>query len=120
MGSQVAKQMLPDGIKRLAPSGSAVVGQEMRSDPVALGKPALSLLDVIPVVAHALIRRDRRILLSLRLETRSGTNRCGRSPATRPRRRSAASSPKPHVQAFSVTADELDADPWLFNCQNGT
>ena len=95
MGSQVAKQMLPDGIKSLAPSGSAVVGQEMRSDPVALGQPALSLLDVIPVVAHALIRRDRQILLSLRLETRSGTNRCGRSPATRPRRRSVASSPKP-------------------------
>ena len=24
------------------------------------------------------------------------------------------------LQEFSVTADDLDADPWLFNCQNGT
>ena len=31
----------------------AVVGQEMKPDLVALGQPALSLLDVIPVVAHA-------------------------------------------------------------------
>jgi hypothetical protein len=29
--------MLPDGMKSLAPSGSAVVGQEMKPDPVALG-----------------------------------------------------------------------------------
>jgi hypothetical protein len=53
MGSQVARQMLPDGMKALAPSGAAVVGQEMKPDPVALGQPALSLLDVIPVTAHA-------------------------------------------------------------------
>jgi HK97 family phage major capsid protein len=30
-----------------------VVGQEFTPDPVALGQPALSLLDVIPVVQHA-------------------------------------------------------------------
>src|SRR6476620_8719906 len=53
MGSQVARQMLPDGMKALAPSGAAVVGQEMKPDPVALGQPALSLLDVIPVLPHA-------------------------------------------------------------------
>ena len=45
--------MLPDGMKALAPSGAAVVGQEMKPDPVALGQPALSLLDVIPVLPHA-------------------------------------------------------------------
>ena len=54
MASQVAAKMLPDGMKSLAPSGSAVVGQEMKPDPVALGQPALSLLDVIPTVAHAI------------------------------------------------------------------
>ena len=31
---------------------AAVVGQEFKPDPVALGQPALSLLDVIPVVRH--------------------------------------------------------------------
>ena len=50
MGSHVAAQMLPDGSKALAPSGATVVGQEMKPDSVALGQPALSLLDVIPVV----------------------------------------------------------------------
>ena len=53
MGASVARQMLPDGMKALAPSGGAVVGQEMKPDPVSLGQPALSLLDVIPVTAHA-------------------------------------------------------------------
>ncbi len=53
MGSQVAAKMLPDGMKSLAPSGAAVVGQEMKPDPVSLGQPALSLLDVIPVTTHA-------------------------------------------------------------------
>ena len=53
MGAGVARQMLPDGMKASAPSGGAVVGQEMKPDPVALGQPALSLLDVIPVTAHA-------------------------------------------------------------------
>ena len=45
----------PDPARRregAGPSGAAVVGQEFTADPVALGKPALSLLDVIPVV-HA-------------------------------------------------------------------
>lgn len=37
----------------MSPSGSALVGQEFVADPVALGKPALSLLDVIPVVQQS-------------------------------------------------------------------
>jgi hypothetical protein len=40
MGTQVAATMLPDGVKALAPSGAAVVGQEFKPDPVALGQPA--------------------------------------------------------------------------------
>ena len=40
------------GSKALAPSGSAVVAQEFRPDPIALGKPAHSLLDVLPVIPH--------------------------------------------------------------------
>ncbi len=53
MAANLARSIRPDGQKSLAPSGSAVVGQEFTADPVALGKPALSLLDVIPVVTHS-------------------------------------------------------------------
>ena len=54
MGAKVATaDARPDGKKALAPSGATVVGQEFRPDPVALGQPALSLLDVVPVVQHA-------------------------------------------------------------------
>lgn len=44
----------PGGLrtKALAPSGSAAVGQEFRPDPIALGKPAHSLLDVLPTTPH--------------------------------------------------------------------
>lgn len=44
--------MLPDGMKSLAPSGSAVVGQEFVRDPVALGQIATGLLDVLPTKQH--------------------------------------------------------------------
>ena len=56
MGGRLAREIRPDGIgqKALSPSGSAVVGQEFVGDPVALGQPALSLLDVIPVVQHSI------------------------------------------------------------------
>ena len=53
MAGALARSIQPDGVKALAPSGAAVVGQEFTADPVALGKPALSLLDVIPVVTHS-------------------------------------------------------------------
>ncbi|GLP75681.1 hypothetical protein TUM20983_27910 [Mycobacterium antarcticum] len=39
--------------KSLASSGAAVVGQEFMPDPIALGKPALGLLDVLPTRSHA-------------------------------------------------------------------
>ncbi|TGD90568.1 phage major capsid protein [Mycolicibacterium sp. CH28] len=39
--------------KSLATSGAAVVGQEFRPDPIALGKPATGLLDVLPTVPHS-------------------------------------------------------------------
>jgi HK97 family phage major capsid protein len=39
--------------KALASSGAIVVPQEFRPDPIALGKPATGLLDVLPVVPHA-------------------------------------------------------------------
>ncbi len=53
LAGALARQIQPDGVKALAPSGAAVVGQEFTADPVALGKPALSLLEVIPVVQHS-------------------------------------------------------------------
>ncbi len=37
MGAQVAAAMMPDGAKVLAPSGAAVVGQEMKAGPGGLG-----------------------------------------------------------------------------------
>ena len=54
MASTLARGIMPDHQKALGPSGAAVVGQEFKPDPVALGQPALSLLDVIPVVQHAI------------------------------------------------------------------
>jgi HK97 family phage major capsid protein len=54
MAGQLTAQIRPDGVKALSPSGSAVVGQEFTPDPVALGKPALTLLDVVPVVQHSI------------------------------------------------------------------
>lgn len=53
--SGLATKMMGDstlGSKALAPSGSAVVGQDFRPDPIALGQPAHSLLDVLPVIPH--------------------------------------------------------------------
>jgi hypothetical protein len=52
MGATMAGRIL-GGEKALSPSGAAVVSQEFTADPVSLGKPALSLLDVIPVIQHA-------------------------------------------------------------------
>ena len=42
--------MLANGQKALAPSGAALVGQEMKPDLAALGQVATGLLDVLPVV----------------------------------------------------------------------
>ena len=52
MGTKAATAMLPDGVKSLAPSGAAVVDQEFKPDPIALGQVATGLLDVLPVVQH--------------------------------------------------------------------
>lgn len=54
MASQAAANLMmrPDGSKSLAPSGSAVVGVDFAPDPIALGRPATGLLDVLPVVQH--------------------------------------------------------------------
>lgn len=54
MASQAAANLMtrPDGSKALAPSGAAVVGVDWQSDPIALGRPATGLLDVLPVVQH--------------------------------------------------------------------
>ena len=53
MGSKSAIQLLgPDGSKALAPSGAVVVGQEFEADPIALGRVATGLLDVLPVKQH--------------------------------------------------------------------
>ena len=38
--------------KSLATTGAAITSQDFRPDPVALGKPATGLLDVIPTVGH--------------------------------------------------------------------
>lgn len=48
------KMLGSDGLraKALAPSGAAVTPQEFKPDPVALGRVAHSLLDVLPVVPH--------------------------------------------------------------------
>jgi HK97 family phage major capsid protein len=53
MAGTLARSIQPDGSKAIAPSGATVVGTEFTADPVALGQPATSLLDVIPVIQHS-------------------------------------------------------------------
>lgn len=50
MAAEVVRKMTPgpDGIKALATSGSVVVGQEFEATPIELGRPANSLLSVLP------------------------------------------------------------------------
>lgn len=55
MAAAVASKMLggPDGsAKALAPSGATVVGLDFEADPVALGRVATGLLDILPVILH--------------------------------------------------------------------
>lgn len=67
-----AKMLTGDqfGQKAVAPSGAAVVGVELAADPVAMGKPALSLLDVLALnPAHtspkfAYLRQNARTTLA--------------------------------------------------------
>lgn len=51
MAAKVADSML-GGTKALAPSGATVVDQEFEADPIALGRVATGLLDVLPVKTH--------------------------------------------------------------------
>lgn len=54
MAGAVVKSMVGEGMgtKALAPSGAAVVAQGFTPDPVALGRPAQGLLDILPVTVH--------------------------------------------------------------------
>jgi len=55
MAAAVASKMLggPDGgTKALAPSGATVVGLDFDENPVALGRVATGLLDILPVIMH--------------------------------------------------------------------
>ena len=54
MAAGVARTMVGEhqGAKALAPSGAAVVAQEFVGDPIALGRAAQGLLDVLPVRQH--------------------------------------------------------------------
>jgi hypothetical protein len=55
MAAAVASGLLggPDGSsKALAPSGATVVGLEFEADPIALGRAATNLLNVLPVEQH--------------------------------------------------------------------
>lgn len=51
MASGVANRMLTGefGVKALAPSGATVVAQSFTADPIALGRAATGLLDILPV-----------------------------------------------------------------------
>jgi putative DNA primase/helicase len=70
---------------------------------------------------HRMLRRERRIISGLQLsdEDRERRNR----EIARYETASAISgilAIAATLQAFSVTVDDMDADPWLFNCANGT
>jgi hypothetical protein len=53
-GAQYASKMAAGLVSRksLASSGAAIAAQEFRPDPIALGQPALGLLDVLPTKGH--------------------------------------------------------------------
>ena len=57
MSEDAARKILaPDftgQTKAIAPSGSVLVGQEFQADPIALGRVAQGLLDVLPVRQHS-------------------------------------------------------------------
>lgn len=63
IASGIADKMLIGdmGQKSLAPSGATVVAQEFVEDPVALGRVANSLLDVLPVEVHSTSQYARLI-----------------------------------------------------------
>ena len=70
---------------------------------------------------HALLKRDREIVIRLNLPVEERDKRL--REIARYETTSAITgilTEAAALQAFSITADELDADPWLFNCQNGT
>lgn len=48
----INKVMGEGGSKAIASGGAAVVDQEFRPDPIAMGQPALNLLSVLPVTQH--------------------------------------------------------------------
>ena len=55
MGAAAAMK-IPDSapnVKALATAGTVVTGQTFTADPVALGRPATSILDVLPVTTQA-------------------------------------------------------------------
>ena len=53
MATTAAQRMAGDfGVKALAPSGTTIVGQEFDGDPIAMGRVALSIFDVMPVKRH--------------------------------------------------------------------
>jgi HK97 family phage major capsid protein len=69
MGAAAATKIAaatPGGLKALAPGGATVVAQTFQGDVVELGKPATSLLDVVPVVVQptpqfAYLRQSSRV-----------------------------------------------------------
>lgn len=70
---------------------------------------------------HAMLKRDRRIVISLGLSDEEREKRLRQ--IARYETASAITgilTEAAVLQAFSVTVNDLDADPWLFNCQNGT
>jgi HK97 family phage major capsid protein len=54
MAASAAAQMLPPGLnaKALATGGSVLVGQEFATSPIEIGRPANTLLSVLPVRQH--------------------------------------------------------------------
>ena len=68
-----------------------------------------------------MLKRDRRIVISLGLSDEEREKRLRQ--IARYETASAITgilTEAAVLQAFSVTVNDLDADPWLFNCQNGT
>jgi HK97 family phage major capsid protein len=98
--------------KSLASSGAAVVGQEFQPDPIALGKPAVGLLDVLPTKGHS-----SELYAYLRQSTRTNNAAVVAEGATKP---TSVYSVTRVEQSLSVIAHLSEGIPHYWLADNPT
>jgi HK97 family phage major capsid protein len=113
-GTQYASKMAAGLVSRkaLATSGAAIAAQEFMPDPIALGKPALGLLDVLPTKGHA-----TELYAYLRQNTRTNNAAVVAENATKP---TSAYGVTREEQSLSVIAHLSEGIPHYWLSDNPT